>query len=171
MKVRGHWQPVDTEQIYATRTHTSMQTHRQATAQSLAQRVTAVVFCCCWSLGPSSSRYQSLLFSAPLPDPLNWERLWLRKRERAKETDRGRTDSCAKVKESKNKRMKASERSKELRPVRANADQAEGLMRAQQLASWKPNLLPPLHPLPPPLWPCARQSLKKKNVAFQYSIW
>lgn len=75
MEVRGHWQPVDTAQIYATRT--TVQTCIRSPGFD-----SAVVSCCCWSPGPCSSRYQRLsYFSAPLPDPPNWERLLLRKSE------------------------------------------------------------------------------------------
>lgn len=103
----------------------------------------AVVSRCRWSLGASSSRYQSY---SPLRslNPLNWERLWFTERERAKQSKvRERTDSCAKAKkESKNKRMKASEGSKDqdlCRPAlirqREAACSTVDLMKAEPLSS------------------------------------
>lgn len=108
------------------------------------------------------------LFSAPLPDPPNWERLWLRKRElnRQRERGRGRADSCAK--ESKNKRM-SKWKEQRARPVQASARQVED---GCALNSWphesRTSFLPSALYL---LLSGHEPNRAKHNVAFQYSIW
>lgn len=97
-----------------------------ATARFLAQHIIARVSCCCWSLGPSSSRYQSLSYSSLcfltllIENGCDWER------ERAEQTERGRMDSCVNAKESKNKSM-SEWKEQRARPVQASA----GRMKAE----------------------------------------
>lgn len=76
MEVRGHWQPVDTVQIYA---HTHPCEH---TGKSSTQDFIAVGFLLLLIFGSFQLQIPELeLFCAPLPNPPNWERLLLRKKE------------------------------------------------------------------------------------------
>ncbi len=154
-------------------THTRARTHARtqaATAQFLAQHVIAVVSCCCWSLGPSSSRYQSLnLFSAPLPDPPNWERLWLRKRELNRQREREREREQILVWKKVRTKEWATERRKRARPVQASARQVED---GFALNSWphesRTSFLPSALYL---LLAGHEPNRAEHNVVFQYSVW
>jgi len=103
IEVRGHWQPVDTGQIYATCTHTHTW---KDTAQILPRRVVTVVSRCCWSFGPSSSRYQSLSYSPLRSLTLLIENGCRLRRRELKDRERESKFLCGRKKEQLNERGK-----------------------------------------------------------------
>lgn len=150
-------------------THTCAHTRANTGSQSPALGA-AVVSRCCWSLGASSSRYQSY---SPLRslNPLNWERLWFTERERAKQSKvRENRFLC----ESKGTTSERKVRTKEWKQVKGakiktcagQRSSGRGWPLVQRLTSWKLNLFPPRRSLRPLLWPRAKHSQAQNRLFY-----
>lgn len=149
MEVRGHWQPVDTDQIYATCTDTQTHTHPCKHICSHSPVFGAARYSSGFLLLLIFGSFQlqipePQLFSAPLRDPPNWERLWLRELNRHRE---GEQILVWKWKKKVRTKEWANERSKELdlcRPMlikwRMAVCSTVGLMKAEPPSSTSSSL-------------------------------